>query len=72
MLLVGTIALIMFLVVLSQGQFDLTSLLVAAGLLGLGVLLRQWSRRRKIRPPTRGRMLRRLMRRQREEDLLGE
>ena len=72
MLLVGTIALIMFLVVLSQGQFDQTSLLVAAGLLGLGVLLRQWARRRQVRPPTRGRMLRRLLRRDHEEDFQGQ
>jgi hypothetical protein len=71
-MLVGTIALIIFLVVLSQGQFDQTSLLVAVGLLGLGVLLRQWSRRRQIRTQTRGRLLRRLRRRDREEDLQGE
>ncbi len=68
----GAIALIMFLVMLSKGQFDWTSLLVAAGLLGLGMLLRQWARRRQVRPKTRGRMLRRLLRREREEDLQGK
>jgi hypothetical protein len=71
-MLMGSIALIIFLVVLSRGQFDLTSLLAAVGLLGLAILLRQRARRHQIRYSTRGRLLRRMLRRQPEDDLLEE
>lgn len=71
LLMMGAIALIMFVVMISKGQFDLTSLVLAASLLGLGLLLRRRERRMRMGPPMRGRLLRRLLRRepQQEEDL---
>ena len=70
LMMMGAIALIIFVVVLSKGQFDVTTLLVAGSLLGLGLLLRLRASRRRIRYSTRGRLLRRMLRRQRDEDVL--
>jgi len=69
--MIGAIALVMFVVVLSKGQFDPTSLVLAASLLGLGSLLRRRQRRMRMGPPMRGRLLRRLLRREprQEEDI---
>jgi len=71
LLLMGAIALIMFVVVISKGQFDPASLVLAASLLGLGLLLRRRQRRMRMGPQMRGRLLRRMLRREprQEEDI---
>jgi hypothetical protein len=66
LLLMGAIALIMFVVMISRGQFDLTSLLLAVSLLGLGLLLRRRTRRYQGHSSGRGRLLRRLLGRNEE------
>lgn len=68
LMMMGAIALIIFLIVLSTGNVDQTSLLLGIGLLGLGIFLRQRARRRQIMPPSRGRLLRRMLRRGKEEE----
>ena len=68
LMMMGAIALIIFLIVLSTGTVEPTSLLLGIGLLGLGVFLRQRARRRQIMPPSRGRLLRRMLRRRQEEE----
>jgi hypothetical protein len=73
LLLMGAIALIMFVVMISRGQFDVTSLLLAVSLLGLGLLLRRRARRYRIHSSGRGRLLRRLLGRNEEpQDFLNE
>jgi hypothetical protein len=67
LILMGTIASIVFVVMLSQGQFDMTTLLLAASLLGLSILLRRRERPHQIQPSSRGRLLRRLLGREHEE-----
>jgi hypothetical protein len=66
LLLMGAIALILFVVMISRGQFDLTSLLLAVSLLGLGLLLRRRTRRYRDHASGRGRLLRRLLGRNEE------
>ncbi len=73
LLLMGAIALIMFVVMISRGQFDLTSLLLAVSMLGLGLLLRRRARRYRVPSSGRGRLLRRLLGRNEEpQDFLNE